>query len=641
MTGERLLASRLSPLASCLMPETLFQHENTMNHSEAAEPQQDSPQTIYHRFQDSADRHADKVALMVRDQEMHYAGITYRELNKTVSRLAGSLQRLGIARGDRVAICSRNRPEWVVTDLAVLKLGGIVVPIYQTLPPAAVAHIINDSGSKLLFAQNAEPFSGREQWEEQCPSLAHVVLFEDPKKQHRGRYDTFSGLLADSPPLPDKEPAGDLAGISQEDAATIVYTSGTTGEPKGAVLTHGNIVSNALAAVKRFRFTSCDVILSYLPLCHMFERTCGYYTFLFAGARIAYAQDMTTIIDDIRLVRPTILIAVPRIIEKVYEAVEQRVRESTVIRRRLVTAAIGSLNEYWNRTYRGQKVPMSLGLKRSFYEFLVAAKFRKIAGGRLRLLVSGGAALDRKIEKTLHILGFNIIQGYGLTETSPVVTCRSVEDNRLGTVGKPLDGVEVRIAENDEILVRGPNVMQGYFQKPEETRAAIDEQGWLHTGDRGRFDADGNLIITGRIKELIVTSYGKNVAPIPIENMLTGSTFVEQSVLIGDGRKYITALIVPRKEMVERFAAERNIPAEDYAALLDKPAIRELFAAEIARTTADLSGFEQIKGFTLLPEPFTVENGLLTPTLKVRRGKILKRYRLPIEHMYEPRAQGP
>jgi long-chain acyl-CoA synthetase len=404
------------------------------------------------------------------------------------------------------------------------------------------------------------------------------------------------------------------------------------------VLTHGNIVSNAVAAMKRFRFTEDDVILSYLPLCHMFERTCGYYTFLFTGARIAYAQDLSTIVDDIQLVRPTILIAVPRIIEKVYEAVEKRVQESTVIRRKLIAAALGSLNEYANRIYQGEKISAALRLKHAFYQRLVASKFRMIAGGKLRLLVSGGAPLDRKIEKTLHILGFNIIQGYGLTETSPVATCRSVEDNQLGTVGKPLDGVEVRIGADDEILVRGPNVMKGYFQKPEETKAAIDTEGWFHTGDQGRFDFGGNLIITGRIKELMVTSYGKNVAPVPIEKRIAQSPYVEQSVLIGDRQKYVTALIVPRKEMVERYAEERGIQADDYRALLRKPAIKDLFAEEIAGVTAELPVFEQVKEFTLLPETFTVENGLLTPTLKVRRKKVLERYCHEIENMYEPRA---
>jgi long-chain acyl-CoA synthetase len=591
-----------------------------------------SPQTIIHLFQNSAIRHADKVALMVKKQKNRYVGITYRELRETVERLTKALKGLGIVPGDRVAIYSRNRPEWAMADLAVLRLGGIVVPIYQTLPPAAVADIINDSGSRLLFVQDIELPSGLEFFKQQCPALAHMVILEESRgQQHQGCL-TFSDLLSESASVDDQAPPDDL--VHKDFVATIVYTSGTTGEPKGVVLTHANIVSNALAAMSRFHITADDVILSYLPLCHMFERTCGYYTFLFAGAGIAYAQDLTTIVDDIRQVRPTILIAVPRIIEKVHQAVVQRIRESAAIRRRWVAGAMKNLNEYHNRIDRGRKIPITLGVKRSMYDLLVASKFRHIAGGRLRLLVSGGAALDVKIEKTLHILGFNIVQGYGLTETSPVVTCRSVEDNRLGTVGRPLEGVEVCIGENDEILVRGPNVMKGYYHRPEETKAAIDENGWFHTGDQGRFDEAGNLIISGRIKELIITSYGKNVAPFPIEKKLVQSPYIEQSVLVGEGRKHLSALIVPSREMVERYAAERDIRADGYISLLRESAIRELFAEQIAWATADLPSYNQIRAFALLDETFTVDNGLLTPTLKVRRRRILERYHRHIERMY-------
>jgi len=483
--------------------------------------------TICRLFLDSAARYPHRTALMSREPGGCYAGITYRRLKERVDRLAGALRGLGLSAGDRAAIYSRNRPEWAMADLAVLRLGGVVVPIYQTLPPAAVADIINDSGARLLFVQDAGLWSGLRPAAEGCPSLAQVVLFEDSAASGGREHHIFSDLLADDRSAGTESLSRGFPEISPEDPATIVYTSGTTGEPKGAVLTHANIVSNALAAMRRFHFTSEDIILSYLPLCHMFERTCGYYTFLFAGAGIAYAQDLTTIVDDIKLVQPTILIAVPRIIEKVYQAVSQRIHESSALRQRLVTAALGCLQEYRHRADQGLKVPLTLRLRKPLYDRLVAAKFRRIAGGRLRLLVSGGAALDQGIEKTLHVLGFNIIQGYGLTETSPVVTCRSAEDNRLGTVGKPLDGVEVRIGENDEILVRGPNVMQEYFRKPEQTGAAIDREGWFHTGDQGRFDDDGNLIITGRIKELLVTSYGKNVAPAPIERILAESPYVE------------------------------------------------------------------------------------------------------------------
>jgi long-chain acyl-CoA synthetase len=611
-----------------------------MNILETAKPQNGPPRTIYQCFHRSATSHPGKVALLYKNEQNKYIGMSYGQLRDRVCRVAGALGRLGIAKGDRVALLSRNRPEWAISDLAILKLGAIVVPIYQTLPPNAVAHMINDSGSKLVFVENGRLLALVEAIRESIPGLEKVVVFGPAGGDVQGVVLPFSQLYEESDRPIEADPGDQVSAVQGDDLATIVYTSGTTGEPKGAVLTHNNIVSNAMSALSRFRFSPEDAILSYLPLCHMFERTCGYYTFLFSGARIAYAQDMSTIIEDIQQIKPTILIAVPRIIEKVYEAVKNKIQQSSSLRRKLVMDAIGSLNECVNLTYQGRRIPVMLHIKRRFYDALIASKFRKIAGGKLRLLVSGGAPLDMDIEKTLFVLGFNILQGYGLTETSPVVTCRSVEDNQLGTVGKPLDGVEVRIGPDQEILVRGPNVMQGYYNRPEETKAAIDEEGWFHTGDQGRFDPGGNMIITGRIKELIITSYGKNVAPVPVEKRLGQSIYIEQSVLIGDQRKYVTALIVPRREILEGYAREQNIITVTYQELLKKEPVRNLFAEEIEKANADLPGFEQVKEFILLAEPFSVDNGLLTPTLKVRRRKILEKYSRQIDAMYGASMDG-
>jgi long-chain acyl-CoA synthetase len=592
-------------------------------------------QTINAAFRKAAALHPDKVALMSKNETDEYVVITYHELNETLDRVAASLAKLGIGKGDRVAIYSGNRPEWAISDLAVLRLGAIVVPIYQTLPASAVAHIVNDSGSKLIFVENAKLFSVIDGIRSQIPCLSHIVVFDPAGLGAQENRLSFSDLQGDTDNPITNSFFENLTPIAKDDPATIVYTSGTTGEPKGAVLSHWNIVSNAFSAMGRFRFSSEDVILSYLPLCHMFERTCGNYTFLFAGGRIAYAKDMTTIVEDIQKIQPTILIAVPRIIEKVHEAVENRVLESSFVRRKLVFAAIQALNQYANLTYKGLKIPLLLRIKRSFYDALIASKFRKIAGNNLRLLVSGGAPLSSRTAKTLYILGFNILEGYGLTETSPVVCTNSVKDNRLGTVGKPLDDVEVKIGENDEILVRGPNVMMGYFNKPEETAGAIDKEGWFHTGDQGRFDEDGNLTITGRIKELIITSYGKNVPPVPIEEEITRSAYIEQAVLCGEGRKYISALIVPRRETVEHWAGERNVQTASYEELLKEEEIRALIGGEIEKFTSEVPSYARVKAFTLLPESFTVDNQLLTPTLKLRRRKIFERYRDEFDSMYQ------
>ncbi len=594
--------------------------------------------TIHESFCKTATLHLEKVALMYKSDKNEYKGITYKELNDSVNRVAVSIKDLGIRKGDKVGIFSYNRPEWVIVDLAVLKLGGIVVPIYHTLPSSAVTHIIKDSGSKLIFVENAELFATIDSIRKETACLTAVVVFDTRGIDTQKGFLRFSDLKRDEIPV-DQGVLDDLSLISADDTATIVYTSGTTGEPKGVVLSHHNIVSNAFSAVRRFKLVSEDVFLSFLPLSHMFERTCGYYTVLFAGGSIGYAENLSTVAENIGEIRPTVLLTVPRVIEKGYNTAVQKVAESSPIKRALVFSAVKNLNEYANLKYKKMNISLGLRMKWRIYDFLIASKFRRIAGGRLRLLVSGAAPLNRQIAKVLYILGFNIIEGYGLTETSPIVCCNTIEKSRLGTVGKPLDDVEIKIGENDEILVRGPNVMKGYFNMPGETAKTIDKEGWFHTGDQGRFDENGNLVITGRLKEIIVTSYGKNVAPVPIEAEITKSSYIEQTVLYGDNEKYISALIVPEREFIERYAKEKNILADDYAELLKKDDIKKLMAAEIEKVTADFASFEKVKTFTLLPEGFTVENGMLTPTLKLRRSKITERYRSEIDSMYVKRQR--
>jgi long-chain acyl-CoA synthetase len=590
--------------------------------------------TIHAIFRETAARYPSKPALRFKGPNGEYRDISYKALADRVDRLAASLERLGIAKGDRVAIFAYHGPEWAAADLAALKLGAVIVPLYHSLTPPAAMYILNDSACKLIFVENRDLHAVVESIQGKIPSLAHVVVFDDEGVKDEGTFLRFRDLAGEGGVPTACLGVDEPPSVSPGDPATIVYTSGTTGTPKGVVLSHANIVFDAFALLRRFHVGPDDTFLSFLPLCHMLERTCGYYTMLFAGATIAYAEGISTIVDDVRKVRPTIIIVVPRIVEKIYEAVERKVLESPLLRRRLVFAAVKHLNDKVNRAYRGERIPLSLRLKCLLCDRLVAAKFRKIAGGRLRLLVSGGAPLDRKLAKTLHVLGFNIVEGYGLTETAPVVCTGTLEDNRLGTVGKPFDGVEVRIGESDEILVRGPNLTCGYFNMPGETSKAIDGDGWFHTGDRGRLDERGNLVITGRLKELIVSSYGKKVAPVPIEAEIKKSPYIDEALLFGDNRKFITALVVPRREAIEGYAREKGVAASDYAGLLARGEIRELIAGEIERSTAELAPFEKIRMFTLLPEGFTVANELLTPTLKLRRQKIVERYRSEIDAMY-------
>lgn len=590
---------------------------------------------LHEIFAETARRHPDKPALMYRGADPHFTAISYGELAAQVRQAAVGLAARGIDRGDRVAILAGNGPGWAIADLAALRLGAIVVPIYHTLPPGAVRHILADSGSRLIFVGTAAHLEIVVAIKKELPALEHLVALNPEGSDPAAGVLSLEDLLAAAPQAAESAPAETGPNPSGEDPATIVYTSGTTAEPKGVVLSHRNIASNVRAAISRFRISERDTLLSFLPTCHMFERTCGHFTMLSAGATIAYARDLTTIVEDVGSIRPTILLVVPRIVEKVYEAVAAKVAAGSALRQRLVDVAIRTLNEYTNRSYRGEPIPPLLRLKRTVLDRTIAAKFRRVSGGRLRLLVSGGAPLDRRLAKVLWVLGFKILEGYGLTEAAPLVCASAIDENRLGTVGRPFDGVEVKIGAYGEVLVRGPNVMLGYHGKPQETRDAIDADGWLHTGDEGRFDERGNLIITGRLKELIVTSYGKNISPAPIEAALATSRYVEEAVLYGDRRKFVTALIVPQRVALETYAQEQGITATSYAELLQESQVQALMQDEIARVTEPFADYERVKAFTLLAESFSVANGLLTPTLKVRRARIAQRYSREIATMYD------
>lgn len=591
--------------------------------------------TIYQAFSESVKEHADRTALMYK-KEGEYQPITFKQLAELVDGVAAGMQESGIKKDDRVAIISYNRPEWVITDLATMKLGGIVVPIYNTpghpMPVSAISYIINDSKTRMIFVENKDMYCLIRDALQKMPSVEKIVLF-DTGSQECEEYIRFNDLKKKG-----KTPAAEA--LLPDDIATIVYTSGTTGEPKGVMLTHRNIVSNAFSAIKQCGFTKTDSVLSYLPLAHMFERTCGYYCVLFAGGRIGYAENLTTAAQDAEKVRPTVVLAFPRAIEKVYDVAVKKVEESSPLQRSLVNATVKNLNELANRKYRGMKLPLGLKLKCSILNKVVAAKFRKLCGGRIRLIVSGGAPLNRQIAKTFYVLGYNICEGYGLTETSPVVACNVVDDNCLGTVGRPLPEVEVRIGDNSEILIRGPNVMKGYYNKPTETARAVDKDGWFHTGDQGVFDEKGHLKITGRIKELIVTSGGKNIAPVPTEAKLSMSSFIDQVMLYGDQKKYLVALIVPNQPIVEEFATARNLQFKTYPELLTREEVKSIIKRDVTEAIADLPSYEKIKAFALVPEPFAAENDLLTPTLKLKRKKISERYSSVLEKMYRSEISG-
>jgi long-chain acyl-CoA synthetase len=580
-------------------------------------------ETIHGSILAAAASHPERAALMYH-RGGRYVSVAYADLARAVSVAADRLRAFGIAKGDTVGILSPNRPQWIVADLAVLSLGGIVVPVYPTLPPDRLRYIIEDSGMRMLFVGDADLFPNVSAVRGGSPRLEEVIFLDD------WGIELGDAAAAAEPPGP-----GAFADVAPSDPATIVYTSGTTGEPKGVILTHGGIVSNVLALVKRYDITCDDSIVSYLPLAHMFERTCGHYVFLFTGGAVAYARARETVVDDVGAVRPTVLIAVPRVLEKAYEVVRAAVEAGPWVRRGVVHRAYGLLNRRANLRYHGKRVPPWLRLRCGMYDALVANRFRAIAGGRLRLIVSGGASLNRHVGKVLRVLGFGVVEGYGLTEASPVVCCGRIDDHTLGTVGPPLDGVEVRIGEGGEILVRGPNVMAGYLNKPAETATVLSEDGWLSTGDLGHFDDRGNLVVAGRSKDIIVTSYGKNVAPVPIEERLMGSPYIEQAVIFGDDRKSIVALLVPARAEIERYAGGRDIAWRSYDSLLEHYVVRELLNGEVERANSDGAPYERVVGFDLVAEPFSQENGMLTPTLKLRRRKIAEARGLQIDALYD------
>jgi long-chain acyl-CoA synthetase len=593
-----------------------------------------SHMSLYSAFRETASRYADKPALMFRPKGGEYESVTYGDLNATVIDLAAGLYHLGIRKGDRVAIFAYHGPEWVMADLAAARLGAVVVPLYHTLTSEAARHVLEASGSTLVFVENYRLLSRIDAVRGRLAALETAVVFDPAGIDDGAAVRPFREVLArgaeavrstGEPPWPP---------VAADDISTIIYTSGTTGDPRGVMLSHANILTTALAAIERFRIDHDDVFLSFLPVSHVFEKTCGFYAMLLAGVTIAYAQDISTITKDIQRIRPTIVIVVPRIIEGTFEAVERKLRRASRIKREILRRGTLVLARYAGLKRRGRPVPLKLHIRRLFYDRLVAARFRKMAGGRIRAIVSGGAPLDRRLGEIMLAMGLNVVEGYGLTEAAPLVSANSPVDNAVGTVGKPFEHLEVRIGQDDEILVRGPNVMMGYYGDPEATALAIDSEGWLHTGDMGRLDPRGNLVITGRLKEIIVTSHGKNIAPFPIECRITASRYIRQCMLCGDNEKSVTALVVPDRQAIEAYSREKGFGAGAYEDLLAAPALRDLIAAEIGRATQHLAAHEKVVRFALLAQPFTVDNGLLTPTLKLRRPRIAEHYRKEIDAMY-------
>ena len=562
--------------------------------------------------------------------------ISSKQLLERVRNLALGLYSLGLRKGDRLALLATNSPEWTLIDAACQFAGVLDVPIYPTLAKNSVRYILDDSGSRVFVVENAETYERIRDAVEGCDSVETLVFFdsENVDVENAMSFDDLEkrgeGYANEHPDLVDSL----LSATTPDDVATIIYTSGTTGEPKGVMLTHANIISNVFDAGERYEFSTEDVSLSVLPLCHIFERT-GMYLYILHGMAVHYAESIEKVPDNLQEVRPTIFIGVPRIFEKVYARARLQAARSSRMRERVFDWAIEVAKEFALKTERGETIGRTLEVKHQIADALVYRKLRDFFGGRLRACITGGAALTDDIYLIFTGAGITIFQGYGLTETSPVISSNNPLSGRIGTVGTPIRNVDVRIAADGEIEVRGPGVMVGYYNKPEATRDAFTDDGWFRTGDIGEIDKDGFLRITDRKKELFKTSGGKYIAPSRIEQMIRASKFVSQAVLVGDGRKFPAALIVPNFEMLESYASHKGLDLKTPAEFCTSPRVMDLIQRQVAQQTVELSQFEKVKRIALLENEMTVESGELTPTLKVRRRVVDEKYKSVIDKIYD------
>ncbi len=566
-------------------------------------------------------------------QDGKWTDISHREMLDRVHTLALGLRDLNIAKTDRVALLSENRIEWAVADLAIQLSGGVTVPIYPTLIPAQVEYILRDADVRIVFISTKAQAAKIATMRARLPLLERVIAFDEDAAGDG--VDSCDNVMRRGRALGGEPRAEHMAAqMLPTDWASVIYTSGTTGEPKGVILTHKNFMTNVRMCLDAFDIGTSDVYMSVLPLSHVFERSAGFYTMMAAGVQICYAESIELAMTNIGEARPTVVCFVPRIYEKFYEAILDNVGKSSKVKSGLFhwgvhvgTAAVNA------KLSRHRKNPF-LQLQHRIALALVFKKIQRRVGGRLRFFVSGSAPLARNIMEFFHAAGLPILEGYGLTETSPVVSVNTFDNLRFGTVGKPVKWLQTKIADDGEILVRGDNVMQGYLKRPDDTAAALVD-GWFHTGDIGHLDEDGFLVITDRKKDLIATAGGKKVAPQPIEDKLKQNAMVAEAVVVGNRRPYISLLIVPNFPRLEAWAATEGEAAANREKLLASPRVLELYQRMVDGVNQDLAQFERIKSFVLLDTELTAANGDLTPTLKVKRKVVEERFSAEIDRMYK------
>lgn len=597
-----------------------------------------SYQTIPQLFYHLCDKYRDTRIVYGYKENGEWIKLNHLELQDKVECFALGLLNLGLKKGDRIGLVSENRIEWVIADLAIACIGAISVPLFPTMTSKQEEYVFNDCEASAIILSTGFQLSKISEVIENIPTMRHVIIFSEPLGETPVNIKTMKYVTERGGEIRPVEQRRNMiqdliAKITPDDLLTIIYTSGTTGNPKGVMLSHENVISNVIGARQAVHFTENDIFLSFLPLCHSYERTAGYYSALSIGATIYFAESIETVASNLKEIKPTFLTTVPKLLETVKKKIFASMENEKPAKRKIFNWAVDVGTKYVKAMQKGT-IPFLLTNQYKLADKLVFSKIRTKIGVEQINFVSGGAALAPEVEEFFFAIGYKVIDGYGLTESAPVLTVSDLNNLEISTVGKALHNVEIKIAEDGEILAKGPNVMKGYWNDHEATSNAIDEEGWLYTGDIGIITEKGNLRITDRKKNIFVSSGGKNIAPQPIENLLALSPFIERCLLIGDKREYLTALITPDFEQLVKIADNFDIKYANPTELISNEKIIKTIKQDIDRLQKDLAKYERVRKFILLSEPFSIENGTLTPKLSIRRHVVERKYSDLIDQMY-------
>ncbi|GAB4170782.1 MAG: AMP-dependent synthetase/ligase [Calditrichia bacterium] len=593
------------------------------------------PLTIPEMIIQNCQTYSNKPAFYIKEQGAYHP-YSYHWMLEQISSLGYALHHMSTGSHLKAAILSENRVEWILTDIAVMGIGGIVIPIYPTLTPEQIRFILLDSGTELIFVSNKHQLDKIMEIFDEVPSLIHIITYDEMDMQLPDYVSSYRSFL-EQHPIDDTRSIEfynqQVRSLDPQATTTIVYTSGTTGNPKGVMLHQQGLMHDIINAESVLPLNDNDIFLSFLPLSHLYERIAGHYCCLWRGGAVAYAESIETVVDNISEVKPTVIVGVPRFYEKVATRIQHAFREAGGIKRFLAEHALAFGQSWFQKPDFKQKLKNRLLF--NVYNKIVYQKIIQRLGGNIRYLISGGAPLSPEVLRFFVSIGLTLVEGYGLTETHLIVTLTPPGKSRYGSCGQPIPGVNVKIAEDGEILISGPTIMKGYYNQPELTKDVIDHDGWFHSGDIGYLDEDNYLFITGRKKHIIVTSGGKNIAPQPVEDALKQSPYIADAVLVGNGRKFPLAMIVPDLKSLQRFCTSQQIEYTSLSELIRHPQIQDLYQSEIDQAQQHLARYEKAKQFIIMDELPTIENGFMTPSLKLRREKIEEAYKHQINAVYE------